>query len=334
MSIQLFVLHLQPKYEKQMKSSKCIILLFLSLLFSGSISAQTNFEKMMSEMRSVSKVRKYVAAPLPVMRGDVDGNGTLTTTDVAELTSRVIHPDYVLANPPAADMNADGKVSIADVVALIDELLHPSHGELNGHEYVDLGLSVKWATCNVGAYSPEDHGYYFAWGDPDVKDSYTWETYKHMTEGYNSFSGINKYQIKDGYTSAVWYSKGVFAGDKKTRLMSEDDPASVLWGEGWRTPTAYEIDQLLSRCTWARVSLEGVNGYVVEGNGNFIFLPMAGCISGKIPTGRGNYGYYWSSTLTKSETSMANSLYLTNSGKSQGFDERFYGLSVRPVCEK
>lgn len=288
----------------------------------------------MSEMRSVSKVRKYVAAPLPVMRGDVDGNGTLTTTDVAELTSRVIQPDYVLANPPAADMNADGKVSIADVVALIDELLHPSHGELNGHEYVDLGLSVKWATCNVGASSPEDHGYYFAWGDSEVKESYTWATYKHTTEGYNSSDGIGKYQITDFCKSGVWYQNGTFVGDNISILDLEDDMAADAWGDGWRLPSKAEMNELLKMCRWSLTTMNGVRGYIVERNGKSIFLPLAGVRSGINQYGYGDYGYYWTNTLTASYTESAYSLYLENGDQSCGFDQRFFGLTVRPVCEK
>lgn len=102
-------------------------------------------------------------------------------------------------------------------------------GMENGHEWVDLGLSVKWATCNVGAIQPEEFGDYFAWGEVETKAIYNWDTYKY----YDDFN-LTKYT----------------SNDSKTVLDPEDDAATVNWGGAWRMPTKAEQDELRNNCTW------------------------------------------------------------------------------------
>ena len=128
--------------------------------------------------------------------------------------------------------------------------------------YIDLGLSVKWGTCNIGAKNPEDFGNFYQWGDVETKESYDWNTYKHGTDRNN----LEKYNVKDG----------------KTTLDSEDDAAIVNLNEGWRMPTPEEIKELVNDCTWEWTTVNNVNGYKVTGkNGNSIFLPAAGVMFGK-----------------------------------------------------
>ena len=123
--------------------------------------------------------------------------------------------------------------------------------------YIDLGLSVKWGTCNIGAKNPEDFGNFYQWGDIKTKESYDWNTYKYGTDRNN----LEKYNVKDG----------------KTTLDSEDDAAIANMNEGWRMPTPAEIKELVEKCTWEWTTVNNVNGYKVTGkNGNSIFLPAAG----------------------------------------------------------
>ncbi|MEE0921901.1 MAG: hypothetical protein U0L47_05340 [Paludibacteraceae bacterium] len=196
----------------------------------------------------------------------------------------------------------------------------PSNGTENGHEYVDLGLSVKWATCNVGASKPEDYGDYFAWGETTTKSTYNWSTYKYCNGSYNS---LTKYNTRSDYGTV----------DNKTQLDLSDDAARANWGGAWRMPTDAELTELREQCTWSWTTQNGVNGYKVtsKSNGNSIFLPAAGCRYGGSFLDAGNYGYYWSSLLSTDYPRNAYELNFSSSNVSRNGYGRDYGLSVRPV---
>ena len=178
-------------------------------------------------------------------------------------------------------------------------------GIINGHGYVDLGLSVKWATCNVGAGSPEDYGGYYAWGETETKSSY------------------------DEDNCETWEKKiGDIGGTSR-------DVAHVKWGGTWRLPTMAEINELRDNCTWTRTTLNGVNGYKVtsEKNGNSIFLPAAGWRRGTSLHHAGEDGYYWGSTPYESGTQNAYYLGVFSGNPDWYWHYRYGGRSVRPVSE-
>ena len=214
----------------------------------------------------------------------------------------------------------------------------PNTPNANGHEYVDLGLpsGLLWATCNVGADSPEDYGDYFAWGETEPKSIYNWSTYKWMTDGMSSWTGVNKYTFADGQTSGVWYnSNGEFIGDNKTILELSDDAANANWGSDWRMPTKEEQDELRNNCTWTWSMKNGIKGYSVTGpNGNSIFLPAAGCRYGSDLYNAGFYGYYWSSSLGAGYSDDAYYLGFNSDYVDWYYLNRYYGLSVRAVLRK
>ena len=189
----------------------------------------------------------------------------------------------------------------------------------NGHEYVDLGLSVKWATCNVGASKPEEYGDYFAWGETQPKSNYDWSTYKYYNGSYNT---LTKYNNSSSYGTV----------DNKTTLDLSDDAARANWGGSWRMPTKAEQDELRNNCTWTGIIQNGVNGYKVtsKSNGNSIFLPAAGYRDGSSLNDAGGSGDYWSSSLG---TGPYRAYYLFfNSSDVDWYDvSRDYGFSVRPV---
>ena len=177
------------------------------------------------------------------------------------------------------------------------------------HEYVDLGLSVKWATCNIGADKPEDYGYYYAWGELSPKESYTWENYRFRTGGNDEATvRLSKYTSMY-YTSMLDADNRYFIADDKTRLDLEDDVAHVRWGGNWRLPTDEEMNELIDSCTWTWTTLNGVNGCLVTSNrpgytDHSIFLPAAGKYAFQpqnISVGR--WGYYWSSSVNRDKTS-------------------------------
>ena len=194
-------------------------------------------------------------------------------------------------------------------------------GVANGHEYVDLGLSVKWATCDVGASKPWEYGDYFAWGETEPKSIYFWSTYKHYNGLYDS---LTKY-CTDSSNGTV---------DNKTTLEMSDDAARANWGGSWRMPTKAEITELLENCTWTWTTQNGVNGYKVTSkkNGNSIFLPAAGYRSGSSLNEAGSFRYYWSSSLKTGSPNGAYVLYVSSDSVYRSSHSRYHGFSVRPVC--
>ena len=190
-----------------------------------------------------------------------------------------------------------------------NENVFAERGVYNGHEYVDLGLSVKWATCNLGADEPHLFGNHYAWGETMPKTNYFSEN----------------------------YSKSVYNG---SILSLYDDAAHVNWEGRWRIPTRAEWEELRNKCTWEWTNRNGINGMLIQSkmNTNSIFLPAAG-FSHKSENNyrRGNYGAYWSSSLNVAEGRFAKSCNFRKKLfnidiEACGNGIRSYGLSIRPVC--
>ena len=189
-------------------------------------------------------------------------------------------------------------------------------------EYVDLGLSVKWATCNVGATKPEEYGDYFAWGEVEPKEIYNWSTYKYC-------NGSSKALTK--YCSHSSYGNNGFT-DGKTILDPEDDAAIANWGGAWRMPTDAELTELREKCKWTWTSQNDVNGYKVVGpNGNSIFLPAAGYKDGESLLITRSFGNYWSNSLHTDYSDLAYSVYFYSDVVDKYGSNRDHGRSVRPV---
>lgn len=196
-----------------------------------------------------------------------------------------------------------------------------------GVEAVDLGLSVKWASFNVGATKPEEYGDYCAWGETEPKTDYNLSTYKWCNGSYTT---MTKYcNISD-------YGHNGFT-DTKTTLDPEDDVAHVKWGGNWRMPTKAEQDELRTNCTWTWTTLNGVNGYRVTSKktdytDRFIFLPAAGYRYDASLYMVGSYGFYWSSSLSTDYPYGAWYVYFDPGFVNADISGRGYGRSVRPVC--
>ena len=179
-----------------------------------------------------------------------------------------------------------------------------STGAIAGHEWVDLGLSVKWATCNIGASNPEEYGDYYAWGETSTKSSY------------------------DKDNCATWEKQiGDIAGTSR-------DVARAKWGGSWRMPTEAEFRELLNKCTRTWTTRNGVSGYKVTGpNGNSFFLPAAGWRDGTSLCGTDTWGYYWRSTPDEEDTRRSYGLSFFSGGHGTSWNYRYYGRTVRPVTE-
>ncbi len=204
----------------------------------------------------------------------------------------------------------------------------------NGHAYVDLGLpsGLKWATCNVGADSPEEYGDYFAWGETSPKTTYDWNTYKWATATWDAtyklwdLTMLTKYNTDSDYGTV----------DNKIVLDPEDDAATVNMGGSWRMPTKAEMQELIDECTWTWTSDyngTGEAGQIVTSktNGNHIFLPATGYHYYSDLEDAG--GYYWANSLGAGYSVGACGLYFSVGNVNGSNNDRYYGQSVRGVCE-
>ena len=201
---------------------------------------------------------------------------------------------------------------------------------------VDLGLSVKWARCNLGATNREDYGDYFTWGETkSATDSEcTWESYKYANGAkYNLTKYVPEARAsKDGYN-------GFF--DNKTVLDPEDDAAHVVLGGKWRMPTKAEWEELYNNCTFTWTRINGVQGCLVTSNkegfaDRSIFLPAAGHRSNGV-TYQGSTCSYWSTSHASPLAYFAEYWFFNEKGLyySDILDrrDRSQGLPIRPVSE-
>lgn len=211
-------------------------------------------------------------------------------------------------------------------VACSDEEVYSSPNEVlalisTKGDAVDLGLSVKWASKNIGACTPDDNGAHFAWGEIAPKSIYSWSSYKYCND---SASSITKYCTSSSYGTV----------DNMTVLKLSDDAARANWDGKWRIPTDDEWKELLTKCTWTWTTVNGKNGYkVTASNGNYIFLPAAGFCYDSLLYYAGTSGDYWSSTLS-SDNNNANFVYFGPNSIYMSSYFRYSGRSIRPVLSK
>ncbi|MBO5642303.1 MAG: hypothetical protein J5900_07710 [Prevotella sp.] len=216
---------------------------------------------------------------------------------------------------------------------------------VNGHGYVDLGITIDgkkilFATCNVGADSPEEYGDYFAWG----------ATEPYYTGYTMNGTSVNVTSWKDGksagyaLTNAPFYSSGTYSDAIYTKytatpatLEAEDDAASVQWGADWRMPTTEEMKALYDNTTNEPITDykgTGIAGRIFTGKGNYanssLFLPAAGSFDGTSCSNGGSGGYFWSSTLGSS-TYGRDLIFTSGDVNPQDYYNRYYGFSVRAV---
>ena len=257
-----------------------------------------------------------------VLKGDVNCDGLVNITDVSRMISYLLNEQEVSINLENADVSGDGMVNVTDVTMLIDYLLNMQQE----HEYVDLGLpsGTLWATCNVGANAPEEYGDYFAWGETEPKEVYTWENYKWCN---GTFDTMMKYCIFSKFGTV----------DNKTVLDLEDDAAYVNWGASWRMPSWDQMEELRAKCAWTWTTLKGINGRLVTGpNGNTLFFPAAGVRSGSECIEEGSEGVYFGRELYPysdeyDETPFASSFWFDSDHNGLAGISNLAGASVRAV---
>ena len=246
-----------------------------------------------------------------------------------------------------------------------NESVEPVDDDIHAGKCIDLGLSVMWATYNVGATKPEEYGDYFAWAvvkpyyaeghaqdNPcsewiDGKTCYTIENYPWADLTIDRVNGITKYTYADGWKDGIWYDGDAFIGDKGDGVEHktlkdydyEDDVARVTWGGTWRIPTAEEIDELIDECSWdwtKDYNGTRVSGMIVtskkEGyTDRSIFLPAAGFRREADLRYAGGNGYYWSSTVGSDNSTGACAMPFYKDYVKRVIGTRPFGYSVRPV---
>lgn len=184
---------------------------------------------------------------------------------------------------------------------------------------VDLGLSVKWACCNVGATAPEESGGLYAWGETEEKSEYSRSTYKWFSEEKDDFA---KYCISNEDDDIPI----------DTVLDPEDDAAHIKMGGKWRTPTREEVDELINRCSWRWATYKGIKGYIVTGpNNNSIFLPA------NEDYNDWSDGAYWTSSLYNNSHAFGLFFFDGTNGDFDLFcdgEDREAGYGVRAVCSE
>ena len=252
----------------------------------------------------------------------------------------------------SGDVNNDNLLTVADVTALVNLIVNGGNsGQQDAHGYVDLGLpsGTKWATCNIGADSPEDGGDYFAWGETVpyrgedtsnahnynyagtyTKTYYSWDTYKYCNGSQNS-------QTKYCNESVFGYNGFT---DNLTELQLGDDAAYVNWGENWRMPSLEQCEELINGdyTTQVWTTVNGVNGLLITSvkpgyTDRSIFLPAVGYLNGNSNPSGTNSGNYWTRTLNTVSPYQGRELGFKNDGPfTSGYvSYRCYGYPIRPV---
>ncbi len=262
----------------------------------------------------------------------VEGKTLTLTATVTPSTAENKSVTWTSSNPAVATVSASGVVTAVKSGTCVIEAKTVDGGYTARcrvevvEEMVDLGLSVKWASYNLGASALEDYGDYFAWGETEPKENYSWSTYKWCMNG--SSSQLTKYCTNSSYGYNGFT-------DNKTVLDPEDDAATVNLGGRWRMPTSSEFNELSTQCTWQWTTLNGVYGRKVTSKksgytNKWIFLPAAGFRDGARLYSAGD-GYYWSSSLYTGSPSSAYFVYFDSDYVGWGGYGRPSGQSVRPV---
>lgn len=198
---------------------------------------------------------------------------------------------------------------------------------IDGQLVVDLGFAnhLLWATCNLGADSPEKTGNFYAWAETEKKDSYALDNYKWMKDGVSFTKYTFSKDQKDVEMEVI---------DNKTVMDASDDPAKAALGSRWSTPSDGDFTELVSRCDWRCCKLNGEWGYLFTSkvNGNSIFMPLAGFMDETDNFHIQSLGYYW--TTKMSNDTREAKMFVLNRPENNPVaksEERYLGFPIRPV---
>ena len=272
----------------------------------------------------VTKIDVSFSITVNSASGDVNNDGVVDISDVVLTVNYILGSTSAVFNQDAADINKDGNIDISDVVALVNMILNGTGTGMgdtpqayltcpDGHHphLIDLGLpsGTKWACCNVGATKPEEYGGYYAWGETEEKDEYTWSNYIHC----------------DG-SSSTCHEVGDIMG-------TVYDVAYMKWRDGWLIPSLEQAEELISNCTYEWTTMNGINGCLLTGkNGGQIFLPANGYRKNTDSSLTDRYSLLWLSVPNAENNSSAYRLVagVTTPPQKQTI-YNYYGQGIRPV---
>ena len=299
--------------------------LYYSMYSNGRLSGQS-----VRPVRSSQNITSYVidVTSSPAEGGTVEGSGTYEQGTECTLTATA-NEGYTFTNWTENDEVVSTEAAYTftvtgDRTLVANFTANGGGGGGDDHAYVDLGLpsGLLWATCNVGADTPEDYGDYFAWGETQPKDTYNYSTYQYCM---GSSSTLTKYCNNSSYGYNGFT-------DNLPTLLPEDDAATANWGNGWRMPTKEEFEELYNNTTVTWTTQNGVNGRLfTASNGNSLFLPAGGFRDSSTLYNAGSDGIYWSSSLYSVDPSSAWCFCFYSVSYSMYSGYRYCGQSVRPV---
>ena len=287
------------------------------------------FATAQTERLLLSNATFKVTIATPPPKGDTNGDNTVDVADIATIIDVMAGVGADPVSARTSDVNEDGTVDVADIATVIDimagggtndpypdpEPSYTSCPDDNHPHAIDLGLpsGTKWACCNVDASTPEQYGGYYAWGEKETKNVYSWETYD-----YYSNDDANHLDIGTDIAGTIY------------------DVATEKWGTVWSIPSVEQCREFVNNTTSEWVSQNNVFGRKFVGsNGGYVFIPAAGrYIDDKLKSS-GDYGYYWSSTL--GDNGLENARVLNfNSEEIHIYRNayRYHGRTVRPVRTK
>lgn len=278
--------------------------------------------RLVTDIESVYRVNFYTEDSLLISSQSVKKNGSATPVEV---------PAKEGEKPLGWSESYSNVTSSRALYPVYGEEIKLSESDSsNGYIYVDLGLSVKWATCNLGASKPTEIGDYYSWGETATRDTFSWKRYK-WCEGKK----FDSWQTPTDFTKYV-NLETIGIVDSLRILEPEDDAATVNMGKGWRMPLTKEITELIEKCTWEwtnNFNGSGVAGFIATStiNGNKIFIPKSGAkINLDFDSSFNDYCTFWSSTVT---TSYATGFYSKDKKVVSTIVPRFYGMPIRAVYD-
>ena len=275
-----------------------------SITFNGSLTVNTqgSFSKSVWFRYGTTSKKEELLSSGTIISSTLQNNGSFSS-NITNLGSNTTL--YYIACAMIDDKEIYGEVKSATTLPM------PQGA-------VDLGLSVLWASCNIGASAPEEIGGFYAWGEIATKDHYDWEHYKWCK---GTKTTLTKYNT-DKANGTV---------DNKTKLDPSDDVAKVLLGGKWRIPKPSEFQELVNNCYYSFTTLNGVNGYlfISKINGNSIFMPV-------VYREQNGYeqGCYWSNENTTPTYSARILTLEASSVRPTTWAQRMWNYMVRPVCDK
>lgn len=262
-------------------------------------------------------ISNFTSYPGAEVWGRISGSGSYSVTcSNTNVKARFFPPEDLFITAHATGSSVitvkDNETGMSQKINVTIVRLCPD----NNHPHtIDLGLpsGTKWSCCNVGAYSPEIRGSYYAWGETETKSEYDWSTYIHC----------------DGSEETCHDLGSDITG-------TEYDVAHIKWGGSWVMPNVEQIEELINNCSYKWVKMNDIYGHLITGkNGNLLFLPASGFTKSKSYTIEKEdiRGYYWSSSYYPKVSQIAYDFQILSENEKSHWNIKCYGLVVRPVCQ-